>query len=105
MSTVGQVEKRTQARVVALFRDRLGYEYLGNWSKRAGNANVETGLLRAWLTRQGVDGALIERVLFLLGNAAGDTSRSLYDRNRDVYDLLRYGVQIRPDVGQMTKTV
>ena len=31
MSTVGQIEKMTQARVVALFRDRLGYAYLGNW--------------------------------------------------------------------------
>lgn len=30
MESVGQIEKRTQARVVALFRDRLGYDYLGN---------------------------------------------------------------------------
>ena len=34
MSTVGQIEKKTQARVVALFRDRLGYDYLGNWIDR-----------------------------------------------------------------------
>ena len=31
MATVGEIEKRTQARVVALFRDRLQYDYLGNW--------------------------------------------------------------------------
>ncbi|HUP93233.1 MAG TPA: hypothetical protein VM074_13375 [Solimonas sp.] len=36
MSAVGQIEKRTQARVVALFRDRLGYDYLGDWSDRPG---------------------------------------------------------------------
>jgi type I restriction enzyme R subunit len=30
MSTVGQIEKRTQARVVALFRERLNYDYLGD---------------------------------------------------------------------------
>ena len=30
MSTVGQIEKRTQARIVALFQERLGYDYLGN---------------------------------------------------------------------------
>lgn len=32
MSTVGQIEKRTQARVVALFRERLRYDYLGDRS-------------------------------------------------------------------------
>jgi type I restriction enzyme R subunit len=29
MSTVGQIEKKTQARVAKLFRDTLGYDYLG----------------------------------------------------------------------------
>ena len=28
MSTVGEIEKKTQARVVALFRERLQYDYL-----------------------------------------------------------------------------
>lgn len=27
MTTVGQIEKKTQARVVALFHERLGYGY------------------------------------------------------------------------------
>ena len=30
MPSVGQIEKKTQARVVALFQQRLGYDYLGN---------------------------------------------------------------------------
>ena len=34
MSTVGQIEKKTQARVVTLFRERLGYDYLGDWTDR-----------------------------------------------------------------------
>ena len=29
--TVGQIERKTQQRVVKLFRDTLGYHYLGNW--------------------------------------------------------------------------
>ncbi len=37
MSDVGQVERVTQNRVVELFRDYLGYEYLGNWEYREGN--------------------------------------------------------------------
>lgn len=30
MTTVGQIEKQTQDRVVALFRATLGYAYLGD---------------------------------------------------------------------------
>ena len=101
MSTVGQIEKKTQQRVVNLFRDTLGYDYLGNWSDREGNRNIEEKLLRAFLTgKQGHDDALITRALYILDKAAGDTSKSLYDRNRSVYELLRYGVKVRPDVGE-----
>jgi type I restriction enzyme, R subunit len=105
MSTVGQIERQTQARVVKLFRDTLGYDYLGDWSERAGNACIETDRLAAWLRKQGVDETLLARVLHQLSKAAGDTSKSLYDRNREVYDLLRYGVKVKPDVGENTQTV
>jgi type I site-specific restriction-modification system R (restriction) subunit len=37
-----------------------------------------------------------------LDKAAGDTSKSLYDRNLAVYDLLRYAVKIKPGVGENT---
>jgi type I restriction enzyme, R subunit len=105
VSPVGQIERKTQARVVALFRDTLGYDYLGNWIDRDGNANVEPELLRAWLQKQSVGETLITRALYLLEKAAGDTSKSLYDRNRAVYELLRYGVTVKPDVGEITQTV
>lgn len=105
MASIGQIEKRTQERVVALFRDRLNYDYLGNWIDRAGNANVEPDLLTSWLRKQDVDEALINRALHTLAKAAGDTSKSLYDRNKAVYDLLRYGVKLKPEVGENTITV
>ncbi len=105
MSSVGQIEKITQARVVALFRDRLGYDYLGNWIDRSGNANIAPDLLRAWLQKQGVNDSLIKRALHELNKTAADTSKHLYDRNREVYNLLRYGVKVRPAAGENHVTV
>ena len=40
---VGQIERATQNRVVALFHDQIKYEYLGNWELREGNSNIEEG--------------------------------------------------------------
>ena len=105
MSTVGQIEKRTQARVVKLFRDQLGYDYLGNWIEREENRNIEEAWLRPFLQRTGYDDALISRALFEVQKAAGDQSRSLYDINRAFYDLLRYGVKVKADIGENTQTV
>jgi type I restriction enzyme R subunit len=106
MNTVGQIEKKTQRRVVRLFREQLGYDYLGDWTDREGNRNIEEDLLRQFLReKQGSDEALITRALHLLDNAAGDTSKSLYDRNRNVYDLLRYGVKVKAEVGEHMQTV
>ena len=45
MNLVGHAERVTQDRVIALFRDQLGYRYLGDWSERVGNSNIEQALL------------------------------------------------------------
>ena len=105
MSTVGQIEKRTQARVVRLFQDQLGYDYFGNWLDRAGNTNIEPAYLRPFLAAKGYAPALIAKAIAQLTKVATDQSRSLYDINRDVYDLLRYGVKVKADVGEQTQTV
>jgi type I restriction enzyme R subunit len=104
-SSIGALELATQKRVVSLFRDKLGYDYLGDWTDRVGNSNIELDLARGWLAKQGVAKPLIERALTQLEKVAGDTSKSLYDRNHAVYDLLRYGVKIKPDVGVNNETV
>ncbi len=105
MTTVGQIEKHTQARVVRLFQGQLGYDYLGNWIDRADNRNIETAHLRRYLAAKGYDPALITRAIAHLTKLATDQSRSLYDINRSVYDLLRYGVKVRAEVGEQTQTV
>ena len=37
MSYIGQAERITQNRLIALFCDELGYRYLGYWTDRDGN--------------------------------------------------------------------
>lgn len=105
MSLVGQTEKKTQARVIALFQERLDYTYLGNWIDRPGNANIEPDRLAAWLRNRGVADGLIQRALHELQRVATDTSKTLYDRNLNVYNLLRYGVKVRPATGEHHVTV
>ena len=104
MSTIGQIEKKTQRRVVKLFRETLRYDYLGDRTDQD-NRNIEPELLSAWLKKRRVADEWITRALHQLEKAAGDTSRSLYDRNRAVYDLLRYGVKVKPGVGENTVDV
>ncbi len=99
MSTVGQREKLTQRRVVGLFRSTLKYDYLGDWTEREGNSNIEEDLLRKYLSGK-YRAPLITRALHALRKAAGGASKSLYDRNRAVYTLLRYGVEVPPDIGR-----
>jgi len=106
MSTVGQREIRTQQRVVAFFRDALGYAYLGHWGDRPENGNVEAALLADWLKRQGHSDKIIGKVLHELGKAAAlGGSKTLYDANREAYGLLRYGVKVKPDIGEQNITV
>ena len=106
MSMVGQREIRTQQRVVGFFRDTLGYAYLGHWKDRPDNGNIEETLLTSWLKGQGRGDRIISKVLFELSKAAAlSGSKSLYDANREVYRLLRYGVKVQPDVGEHTVTV
>ncbi|MCY3871716.1 MAG: hypothetical protein OXG87_19375 [Gemmatimonadetes bacterium] len=40
MSKVGQREIRTQKRVIAFFKNALGYALLGNWQDRDNNRNL-----------------------------------------------------------------
>lgn len=106
MSNVGQPERKTQDRVVALFRNLLSYEYLDNWEYREGNSNIEVGLLAQNLRARSYSDNLINKaVAKLKSDASLGGGRDLYEANRDVYGLLRYGVKVKPGVGEQTETV
>ena len=104
MSDIGQIERKTQNRVVRLLRDQLGYEYAGNLED-AENGNVMVDVLTEYLHGCGYSDALVTKALETLEKAANDSTKSLYDRNRQVYELLRYGVKVKPEHGALTETV
>lgn len=105
MSHVGQSERATQNRVIALFRNELGYRYLGDWTERDGNRHIEEDLLATWLTGRGYTPAQIAVALHRLRTEANNPNRTLYANNQAVYRLLRYGVPVKTEAGQVTETV
>ena len=106
MNTVAEREIHIQGRVVTFFHEVLGYTYLGNWQERAGNSNIDKNLLIDWLKSRGHDDNIINKTLRELDKAATfGGSKTLYDANREVYELLRYGVKIQPSVGEQHITV
>lgn len=105
MSTVGQPERHSQNRIVQVFRQQLQYDYLGNWEDRLDNSNIEVGLLRQYLSAQDYSATLTSKALDRLKAAANNYERELYDNNKEVYSLLRYGVKVKPEAGELTETV
>ena len=106
MAKVGQTERITQNRVVDFFQTHLGYRYLGNWIDRAGNKNIEVGILTDWLKKQGVSDTLIARAIRILDKeAALGEGKKLYYANKEVYRLLRYGVKEKEGAGEQKQTV
>ena len=106
MTAVGELEIKAQRRVIALFRDRLGYEYLGDWRDREDNRNIETRLLERFLARRGHAPVLIAKAIREFDKAAAlGGGRNLYEANREAYRLLRYGAKVKPGVEENTATV
>jgi len=112
LGKVGQIERITQNRIVKLFQNKLGYAYLANWKDRPDNSNIEEGILKKYLSESKdkdgkirYDDTLINKALDKLRITANDYNESLYTNNKNVYGLLRYGVQVKARVGESFETV
>ena len=103
--TIGKPERVTQDRVIKLFRDELKYQYLGDWTDREGNSNIEETSLKVHLRKAGYDDLQISRAIYLLRIEADNHDRGLYENNKAVYKLLRYGVPVKTEAGKVTETV
>lgn len=102
---VGQIERATQNRIVTVFRDRLKYEYLGNWEERENNSNIEELEVKKYLSSRGYSDTLIARALDKLRNTANNYSESIYTNNQNVYHLLRYGIPVVENAGENNQQV
>ncbi len=105
MSRLSQPEIVTQKRLIDLLTSQMDYDYLGDWRDRDHNSNIEEGLLSQNLVSRGYSESQISRAIDLLKRTATDNSKSLYQRNQDTYNLLRYGVPVKVDASKPTETI
>ncbi len=80
MNGIGQPERATQNRVIALFRDELGYRYVGDRADRENNSNIEERLLTTFLQRSG----------YTVMQAAKDHAGPLAHQSIDYFKELSY---------------
>jgi len=105
MNLIIKPERETQNRLISLFRHELNYRYLGDWRDRPNNSNIEEELLTDYLKSRNYSADQINRALYKLRTEATNPNRSLYENNKAVYSLLRYGVPVKVEAGKVTETV
>ncbi|WP_312194240.1 type I restriction endonuclease subunit R [Sphingobacterium multivorum] len=99
------IERITQNRIIKLFQEQLGYSYYGNWEKRDNNSNVEQEILKKNLLQRGYTETLANKAVKELYDLAHTSSGNLYDRNKAFYNMVRYGVKARPELGEQFDTI
>lgn len=105
MLHIDQIEKATQNRVIKFFVDKLHYTYLGDLHDNE-NSNIMQERLYAYLTdKGGYSDKLARRAIDELVRTAGNLQHGLYDANKEVYRLLKYGAKVAEEAGEAPKTV
>lgn len=106
MNNIGKLERSSQNRIIQLFQNELGYRYLGNWHENLRTQPVEEHLLKQFLLeKQGYSEVLANRAISKFIRAVSNMANGLYDANKEVYKLLRYGVNVREDIGEAKESV
>ncbi|SCY40873.1 type I restriction enzyme, R subunit [Nonlabens sp. Hel1_33_55] len=106
MNHIGKSERDSQNRIIQLFQNELQYTYLGNWEEQERNQPIEEQLLFDYLIKNGkYSRTLAQKAVDKLVKTAANLSSGLYDANKEVYKLLRYGITVREELGQPKETV
>lgn len=103
---IGKSERASQDRIVKLFQQKLNYHYLGDWTEKLTTQPVEEDLLLNFLTeRMGYSPNLAKKAIKQLVKTTTKITEGLYTTNKAVYELLRYGVNLREEIGEQKQTV
>jgi len=103
MSQVSELERITQNRIIDLLKS-IGYSYLGDLSKHS-NQNMREEEFIKYQVSRAIDKELASRAYEHLESVSSQMAKSLYERNLDTYNLLRYGIDIAPEVGAKKVTI
>ena len=103
MATV-DAEKKLQKRVLHWLVNDLGYTYLDNLED-VDNTPVKEDLLKANLKKRGYSDDQIKTAISELLSKVNNQVDTLYQINRSVYSLLRYGRQGAKDANGRRQTV
>lgn len=106
MNYIGKPERFSQNRIIELFQHQLKYEYLGNWEKEERALPIEPqGLLNFLTETQSYSPKLAKKALEQLEMACQSIGDGLYAANKEVYKILRYGANVREELGEAKQTV
>ena len=105
MDGVNELERKTQNRIIQkIFREKLKYEYLGNYKDRQNNSNIEEALLLKFLLKKYSE-PIAKRAIQELVSLAHNETRDFCEINKEVYNLLKYGNGVNIAVGEKTQQV
>lgn len=105
--SIGKKELETQKRIIDLFRSNaLGYEYLGNLEEEERHIAVEEELLLNFLTdKKSYSKVAADKAIEKFVKTVSNYSIGLYEANKAVYNMLRYGVSVREELGMQHESV
>ncbi len=105
MSNVNKLEIETQDRILhKIFEEKLKYTYLGNFEDRENNSNIEEDLLLKFLVKKYSE-EIARKAIAELKKVAHNETRSLYEVNKEVYNMLKYGIGVTLYVGEKEQKV
>lgn len=105
MSNVNELEIVTQDRIVhKIFEEKLNYTYLGNFEDRKNNSNIEEELLLKFLIKK-YPKEIAKKAIAELKKVAHNETKSLYEVNKEVYNMLKYGTGVTLYIGEKEQKV